>query len=181
MKQNSGYGRDSWSSSLGPPAVRPDRRHIGGQFPNVATMLGDDEEDVRLGVPESHRRKVWSSDTLETSPSRDHAANRQTAGRSNAKWSRPMTTDRSPNLGTCRTTRWPSSATMRPRPSPRRVRRRGPPRRERRDRSASIHERRPVWRSAPGKWTKTSITLIRYEGVGSDLDSISATDSIFWA
>jgi hypothetical protein len=33
-----------------------------------------------------------------------------------------------------------------------------------RGKSISIHECRPVWRGAPGEWTKMPIAQIRYEG-----------------
>ena len=36
-----------------------------------------------------------------------------------------------------------------------------------RGKSISIHECRPVWRGAPGDWTKTAIAQIRYEGDGT--------------
>jgi hypothetical protein len=35
-----------------------------------------------------------------------------------------------------------------------------------RGRSLSIHERRPVWRGAPGDWTSTPIAQFRYDGDG---------------
>jgi len=36
-----------------------------------------------------------------------------------------------------------------------------------RGKSVSIHECRPVWRGAPGEWTKTSVAQLRYEGDGT--------------
>ena len=36
-----------------------------------------------------------------------------------------------------------------------------------RGRSVSIHECRPVWRGAPGEWTKLPIAQIRYQGEGT--------------
>ena len=36
-----------------------------------------------------------------------------------------------------------------------------------RGKSVSIHECRPVWRGAPGEWTKMPIAQIRYEGDGT--------------
>ena len=36
-----------------------------------------------------------------------------------------------------------------------------------RGKSISIHECRPVWRGAPGEWTKMPIAQLRYEGDGT--------------
>ena len=36
-----------------------------------------------------------------------------------------------------------------------------------RGKSISIHEWRPIWRGAPGEWTRTPIAQIRYEGAGT--------------
>jgi hypothetical protein len=36
-----------------------------------------------------------------------------------------------------------------------------------RGKSISIHERRPVWKGAPGEWTSMPIAQIRYEGDGA--------------
>lgn len=36
-----------------------------------------------------------------------------------------------------------------------------------RGKSISIHECRPIWRGAPGEWTKTSVAQLRYEGDGT--------------
>jgi hypothetical protein len=36
-----------------------------------------------------------------------------------------------------------------------------------RGKSVSIHECRPVWRGAPGEWTRMSIAQVRYEGDGA--------------
>ena len=36
-----------------------------------------------------------------------------------------------------------------------------------RGRSISIHECRPIWKGAPGEWTKTSVAQLRYEGDGT--------------
>lgn len=36
-----------------------------------------------------------------------------------------------------------------------------------RGRSVSIHERRPVWRGAPGDWTSMPIAQLRYHGDGN--------------
>jgi len=36
-----------------------------------------------------------------------------------------------------------------------------------RGKSISIHERRPVWKGAPGEWTSMAIAQIRYEGDGT--------------
>lgn len=35
-----------------------------------------------------------------------------------------------------------------------------------RGKNVSIHERRPVWRGAPGEWTSMAIAQLRYEGDG---------------
>lgn len=35
-----------------------------------------------------------------------------------------------------------------------------------RGKSVSVHERRPVWRGAPGEWTSMPIAQLRYEGDG---------------
>jgi hypothetical protein len=36
-----------------------------------------------------------------------------------------------------------------------------------RGKSVSIHECRPVWRGAPGEWTRMPIAQLRYEGDGT--------------
>jgi Protein of unknown function (DUF3024) len=36
-----------------------------------------------------------------------------------------------------------------------------------RRKNVSIHERRPVWRGAPGEWTSMPIAQLRYEGDGA--------------
>ena len=36
-----------------------------------------------------------------------------------------------------------------------------------RGKSISIHERRPVWKGAPGEWTSMAIVQIRYQGDGT--------------
>jgi LPS sulfotransferase NodH len=36
-----------------------------------------------------------------------------------------------------------------------------------RGKSVSIHECRPVWRGAPGEWTRMAIAQLRYEGDGT--------------
>ncbi len=36
-----------------------------------------------------------------------------------------------------------------------------------RGKSVSIYECRPVWRGAPGEWTRMPIAQIRYEGAGT--------------
>ncbi len=33
--------------------------------------------------------------------------------------------------------------------------------------NVSIHERRPLWRGAPGTWTSMAIAQVRYEGDGT--------------
>jgi hypothetical protein len=35
-----------------------------------------------------------------------------------------------------------------------------------RGKNVSIHQRRPVWRGAPGEWTSMPIAQLRYEGDG---------------
>jgi Protein of unknown function (DUF3024) len=35
-----------------------------------------------------------------------------------------------------------------------------------RGKSVSIHERRPVWKGAPGEWTSMPIAQLRYDGDG---------------
>jgi hypothetical protein len=35
-----------------------------------------------------------------------------------------------------------------------------------RGQSVSIHERRPVWRGAPGEWTSMPVAQLRYDGDG---------------
>jgi hypothetical protein len=35
-----------------------------------------------------------------------------------------------------------------------------------RGKNVSIHERRPVWKGAPGEWTSMPIAQLRYEGEG---------------
>jgi len=36
-----------------------------------------------------------------------------------------------------------------------------------RGKSISIHECRPIWKGAPGEWTKMAIAQIRYQGDGT--------------
>ena len=36
-----------------------------------------------------------------------------------------------------------------------------------RGKSVSIHECRPIWKGAPGEWSRMPIAQLRYEGVGT--------------